>query len=111
MYVVNPLIILSNAYALVIDSSYSPRTSASTNAPIFPIVIQCASEADAVKVSEFQELLRGINQSTVTREDVAALFVRTPNGNRGVLSNGPYYPVVVGHPVAVYHNWSVIHSV
>jgi hypothetical protein len=86
---------------------HRPRTSAGDTAPIFPIVIKCASEADAKRVAQLNDLLGGIHQSTVTRQEVANLFVRTPNDHLIDISDGPYYPVVIGHPVAIYHDWWV----
>lgn len=70
--------------------------------------MKCASEADATKVAQLQLLLEGINQRTATREEVASLFLKKPHDDRIDINDGPYYPVAVGFPVAVFHDWFVV---
>ena len=82
-----------------------PRTDAGPDAPMFPIVVKCASETDARKVIELQKLLEGINQKTATRNQVARLFVRTLGDNCVDIHAQHFYAVWVGSGVGVYHKW------
>ena len=87
------------------DLGQRPRTDSGATAPIFPIVIKCASETDALKVAGLQHLLDGIQQKTTTRNQVAALFFRTPSDDCLDITGDSYYAVWVGHGVGVYHDW------
>lgn len=84
---------------------HRPRTDAGAKAPIFPIVIKCPSEVDALKVARLQKLLSGINQNTATREQVASLFIRTRSDECLDVTGDYFYAVWVGSGVGVYPDW------
>jgi hypothetical protein len=86
---------------------HRPRTNAGSSAPIFPIVIKCASEANALKVAKLQKLLDGLNCNGVTREEAASIFVRMPNDQRVDIPGDAFFAVWVGSGVGVYYDWRV----
>jgi hypothetical protein len=86
---------------------HRPHTNAGSSAPIFPIVIKCTSEANALKVAELQKLLDGLNCDGVTREEAASIFVRMPNDKRIDIPGDEFFAVWVGSGVGVYYDWRV----
>jgi hypothetical protein len=102
-----------SAYELKInvDHCHRPQTDCGATAPIFPIVVKCKSEPDALKVVTLQKLLEGIHQATATRHQVAELFVRAPSDDHLEISGEHFYTVWIGKGVGVYCQWYVFVTV
>lgn len=68
---------------------------------VFPIIIKYASEADALNVSQLNNMLDGIIQQTATREEVVAVFLDLPRTPCLDVTRATFYAAWQGNNVGV----------
>ena len=55
---------------MLVTLGHRPQTDSAAEAPLYPVVIKCISETDALKDTRVNELLDGISQKIATREHI-----------------------------------------
>jgi len=55
---------------MLVTLEHRPQTDSTAEAPLYPVVIKCTSETDALKVTRANELLDGISQKVATGEHI-----------------------------------------